>query len=184
MTWATLVRDLLNKIGLGNYWIAQHVQNENYFLCILKQRLTDIFLQDWLSEVARTSSSRLYKHIIRDTFQFESYLNMCNKQLRICITKIRLSSHLFLIERGRWGRARVERSERKCNVCNVVEDEFHCLFECPRYSEERKGFVPERMIKRPSMYEFIKYLQSEDERMQRKLGMLCMRVQKEYKKYV
>ena len=98
VTWATLVRDLLdlNKIGMGNYWITQQVQNENHFLSIFKQRLQDIFLQEWLAQVSETSSARLYKHIIRDKFQFESYLNLCNKSLRIAITKVRLSSHLFL----------------------------------------------------------------------------------------
>ena len=32
--------------------------------------------------------------------------------------------------------------------------EYHCLIECPRFMNERKGFLPVRRRHRPSMYEF------------------------------
>ena len=70
--------------------------------------------------------------------------------------KLRLSSHLFLVERGRWGRNRIEYKDRLCTMCNTIEDEFHCLIECPNYIKERKGCLPEILIRRPSMFEFIK----------------------------
>ena len=55
----------------------------------------------------------LYKHVKLD-FGFESYLCMYNSSLRVSITRLRLSSHLFLIERGRWGRNRLEYKDRVC----------------------------------------------------------------------
>ena len=45
----------------------------------------------------------------------------------------------FMIERRRWGRNKIERQQRKCEVCDSIEDEYHCLIECVRFTNERKG---------------------------------------------
>ena len=66
-----------------------------------------------------TSDGRLFKHI-KQEFGYELYMNINNRALRISITKIRLSSNLFKIERGRWGENRVERRERLCAVCDCA----------------------------------------------------------------
>ena len=75
-------------------------------------------------------------------------------------------------------------NERKCTLCGVIEDEFHCLIECPRYMNARKGCVPERLKKRPSMFEFVNFIKCQNELEYRKLGLLCLRVMKEHKAYV
>ena len=66
---------------------------------------------------------------------------MNNRSLRVALSRIRLSSHLFMIERGRWGKNRLRLNERKCTLCGVLEDEFHCLFVCPRFNNEREWFM-------------------------------------------
>jgi len=73
------------------------------------------FLQNWYNEVGFTSDGRLFKHI-KCEFDCESYLNLNNRALRVSITKIRLSSHLFLVERGRWGVKCKERRECFCTL--------------------------------------------------------------------
>ena len=179
-TGATLLRDMLFTCGLGNFWYSQSVDNENAFLSVLKQRLTDIFIQEWWAEVNETSSHRLYKHIKTD-FVYEDYLDICPNDTRIFLTKIRLSSHLFLIERGRWSRPKLEFRERKCSTCDTVEDEYHCLIECPRFAEERKN-VTICLKCRPSMYEFTKFISNKNECT--KAAILCKRVLNAYKEYV
>ena len=183
VNWASLVKGILDKSGFGNYWVYQYVGNETQFLTKLKQRLYDMYLQEWAGEVAGTSSNRIYKSI-KDSLYFENYLNMNNKSLRISITRIRLSSHLFRVERGRWGPTRINVECRVCSLCNVVEDEFHCLIECPRYENERNGCLPERIRIRPSETNFIRFIKSLKEPDYINLGLLCMRVMKEHRKYV
>ena len=102
VTWASLVRDMLNKYGLGNYWIDQKVYNKKCFLEICRRRIQDTCLQEWDANVRDTSSARLFK-IIKDNFRFEPYLDQLDKSTRVATTKIRLSSQLFNIERGRLG---------------------------------------------------------------------------------
>ena len=42
------------------------------------------------------------------------------------LSKLRVSSHRLQIEAGRWVRPRrIPVNERKCTICQVVEDEFH-----------------------------------------------------------
>ena len=113
--WVGLVRNLLNITGLGDYWYFQCVGNTKIFLSLFKERITDIYYQQWNEEVANTSSYRLFKSI-KSRHEWEPYLQLKNKGLRMAITKIRLSSHLFMIERGRWAPKAKAKNERLCNV--------------------------------------------------------------------
>ena len=46
------------------------------------------------------------------------------------MTRLRLSSHKLMIERGRW--LNILSKDRLCTLCNKLEDEFHVICECPR----------------------------------------------------
>ena len=77
---------------------------------------------------------RLYK----DTFGFESYLDLLNNRNRITVCKFRTCNHKLPIETGRWHR--IDRSERFCKLCNSnkIGDEFHFILECSTLLDERK----------------------------------------------
>ena len=180
VTWVTLLRDMLNRCGMGNVWLAQKVDDKKSFLVLFKQRVYDIFIQEWRAEIENSTDGRLYKHI-KVNFEFEEYLNLENSSLRTAISRIRLSSHVFRIERGRWGQNHIARQDRKCEICDTIEDEFHCLIECVRFVEERKGCLTEELKRRKSMYEFVNFFQSKNIGVIKKLGMLCSRVQIAYK---
>ena len=73
---------------------------------------------------------------LKEILVFKIYLVILPVSLRILFTKFRLSNHNLPIEWGRhWN---IERCERKCIQCNVLGDEFHCLFICPLFSDARK----------------------------------------------
>ena len=92
---------------------------------------------------------------LKQDFGFEKYLHIYKKAHIVAITKIRLSSHLFYIEKGRWGARPVVRNERKCTFCDTIEDEFHCMIECPRYAHERKCNLPVFLRENPIMFKLI-----------------------------
>ena len=69
-TWVSLLKNFLETTGFGEYWVRQRVVNEAKFLSEIKQRLHDIYLQDWSSEVNKTSDNRLFKHI-KTAFGYE-----------------------------------------------------------------------------------------------------------------
>ena len=78
----------------------------------------------------------------------------------------------------------VPRVEFFCDLCRCIEDEYHCLIECPRFNYEKEGRLPDRLYLRPSMFEFIRFLTSTVITYIKMLGSLCFKVQMEYKKYI
>ena len=83
---------------------------------------------------------------IKDTYNFEPYLNIQNDQHRKSISQIRLSSHRLAFETGRWQNIRRENS-KNCNL-NKIETESHFLFECHNYTEGRNymhNFIKEKI---------------------------------------
>ena len=73
---------------------------------------------------------------IKEVHDTEFYLRQqCNCHLRQGLSKIRLSSHKFFVERGRWSKPKVEYIDRLCTLCDQrdIEDEYHILMTCPHY---------------------------------------------------
>ena len=64
---------------------------------------------------------------------------MTNDYYRYIITRWRLSNHNLKIETGRYTKPMTPRAERKCDLCNVIEDEHHVVFVCPTYDTVRNG---------------------------------------------
>ena len=184
-TWVSGVRRLLEESGMGNYWYAQDVGNKNLFIREFTKRTENIYLQNWQASVDMTSDYRLFKKL-KLNFGFENYLrNVVNSSFRTAITKIRLSSHSFKIERDRWGSKKIKVVDRKCEICpNSIEDELHCLVDCPRFINERRDLLPNRLVERKNEYELIRFLCTDDLQEQNKLGKLCHSVQSAYRNYM
>ena len=181
VTWCTQVRDMLNTCGYGYVWTNQGVYDCKEFVRMFRQRMRDMYLQEWCASVSMTSQNRLYRSV-KNVFRFENYLNINNRGLRVALSRLRLSSHTFMIERGRWGKNRLHVNERKCSQCGVIEDEFHCIIKCPRFNNEREGCLLVSSIN--NQYDFYKLLQSNDMTTILSLGMLCYKIQKEYKNFI
>ena len=134
------------------------------------------------ASVDLTSDHTLFKKL-KFNFELESYLkNVVNSSFRKAITKIRLSSHSFYIERGRWGTNKIKVEDRKCEICpNSVEDELHCLVYCPRFINKRRDLLPKRLAEHKNEFELIRFLCTDDLKDQNKLGKLCHSVQLAYR---
>ena len=72
------------------------------FLNMLKQRLHDIHIQECYSSIENNSRCMLYKHL-QPVYSMENYLKYnYHRDLRQYLSKLGLSSHKFLVERGHW----------------------------------------------------------------------------------
>ena len=104
--------------------------------------VNDKFIAKWDTEIQNTDPGRLefYKSI-KNTFGFEDYLEVKNFKFRKNIAKIRCSSHILEIEKGRHNNKL--RHERICTACslNQVETEEHFLIKCPRYQTLRDNYT-------------------------------------------
>ena len=62
--------------------------------------------------------------------------------------------------------------DTKCKLCdkNEIEDEFHYLFICPVFQEDRNRLLKEYYGKFPSMYKFIELMSTSNMKELRKLA--------------
>ena len=89
-----------------------------------------------------TTRITAYKEITNLEYNSVLYNSFVNDELRIVITRWRLSCHKLRIETGRYSYPIIPRDERRCRMCLTVEDESHALFTCPAHSFIRMKFFP------------------------------------------
>ena len=174
--WALHVRKILYSYGFGYIWENQQLGIDKSFTSIFKTRLIDSFWQTNNCEIESLSINRLYRHLQP---QHVSYLsNLQNDFVRVALTKLRLGSHNLFVERGRWNNTNY--LERKCLLCNDIEDEYHFVIICTRYLDLRVKYLPKIYYTRPSMYKFLKLVNSDDHTLLKKLGLFLHHAFKRY----
>ena len=61
--WSKKIKSLLEQIGLGEFWMKAHQYNADMGIVnMIRQRLKDIELQRWLSEINNDTRSRKDAH--------------------------------------------------------------------------------------------------------------------------
>ena len=112
------ITEPLNKKGI-------HKQNDAFYNQVWRTEIT---------KLSKAESYLLYKSDIR----FESYLTKVkNVKHRKALSRLRLSCHPLMIEKGRHHKTPLQRSDRICPFCKVIEDEIHFITSCTKYDNER-----------------------------------------------
>ena len=107
---------------------VNHKKYENIHLKYF-QRMSHIFHQNAFAQIGKeTSKLRTYSQL-KVSIELEKYLRTHkNTDVRKQLTKIRLSNHPLMIEKGR--HQSIEKLSRFCPFCrNQVEDEIHFLLD-------------------------------------------------------
>ena len=182
VNWVSLLKKILYESGLGLLWENQLSlpENKSYYTALFKDRIQDIILQNFNEDLEKISNNRLYKHIDHDFYGKDYLTEIKYNHLRIALSRLRLGSHNFMVERGRWTRPPLDHPNRICKECDELEDEFHIFFECTRYGLLRKQYLPSYLLNRPSMEKFIDYLHKAKGDDLLKLSVFIFKVFKHY----
>ena len=146
LSWPIQSKLNLSQIGMMEAFITNTVDincHKKFF-----QRLHDIFIQDSFSDINKPESKlRTYKKI-KTKAGYENYLSIITSQKdRISLTKLRLSNHRLMIEKGR--HTKTPKEMRFCPFCkDLVEDEIHFLMQCKTYKIFRKSLFA-KYLKNP-----------------------------------
>ena len=124
--WVSDVKQLLCSIGFGDVWYNQGVIDQTGFLCVIKQRLFDIFKQSWSARLVESPRARFYRQVV-DQHMFHRLLDIMPCKHRIALNRLIVSSHRLRVETGRWERPVVQYESRVCHVCHKLDDEYHFL---------------------------------------------------------
>ena len=124
--WGQKIKRILDQIGLGYLWTKAH-ENDIGILNIIKQRLKDIELQRWLSDVNndirkdanQKNKLRTFRKLKTiENYKCEDYLcQVTNIRHWITLTKLHLSIHKLAIQTGRYVRPYRKPEERICPIC-------------------------------------------------------------------
>ena len=71
----------------------------------------------------------------------------------------------------------------RCKMCNVLEDEFHFLFECSLYNGLRESLLPKMYYLRPNMLKFKEIMSTSNPKLLNKLSKftyLAFNIRKEH----
>ena len=127
--------------------------------------MVDCFKQEWFPHIRDSNSLILYKSI-KSSLCFKEYLNILPISLRSHLCRLRTSAHSLRIQTGRFSNNRTPRNERLCLLCNMnkVEDEFHFMFICPKYSILRRKYIDNYCFRSPSMYKLVELFIKKEKR--------------------
>ena len=127
--------ELSRRYGINLYDISN---NEAKFT--IKTKVTNYFKQNWSQQLHDGDDNTVLRtyRLFKEGHGMEPYLYQVKEsKYRIAISRLRASSHVLEIERGRYTRPKTPITERLCPFCNVVEDEQHFLLICKTYDQER-----------------------------------------------
>lgn len=142
--WATYVKNTLFCMGFGYVWLQQGVGCERTFISLFKQRMSDVYVQEWNGSITCKDIFENYR-LFKTVFECEKYFDFIDKKcFRDCLIKLRLG--VLPIAASCFRRKFGRNTNTLCNLCNVVEDENHFVLGCPLYASVRAKYINVRCI--------------------------------------
>ena len=159
-------------------WETQSVGDNEAFLYVFKQTLSDCADQEWSSEINTLSRTSLLSQIKSCPVQEKYVYILKHKQLRASLAKLRCGNHSLMIEKGR--HIKLPREDRKSELCKNgdIETEEHFVMHCEMLNELREKYIDHHIVDRNS-YAFRKIISSSDSVILHDLGnFLCVAFKK------
>lgn len=100
----------------------------------------DLYMHPTMYEHAEQARRRTYAQWFWSG-RGSAAMDLMDGSARQALIKFRLGAHGLKVTSGAWTRnGRAERKHRTCTCCamNIVEDEYHVIFECPAYDMARQ----------------------------------------------
>ena len=156
--WCCKIRDILFRYGFNYVWLNQSVVCKDIFLSQLKERMLGVFISEVTMFFENSNKCHLYRYMY-STHTLQLYLDRpVNYIYKPYICKYRISAHILSIETGRY--YNVDKNNRLCTNCDTssIEDEYHFILECKKYSQIREKYIKKYYWRNPSTFKLIQLL--------------------------
>ena len=133
--------DYFSKLGLNDIYESEGLNVTcNYVKRTVKQRLKDVFIQEWNTCKSSQNHCSIYNTFKKD-WHLEKYLLDMNYFHRKNLAKFRCRSNNLPVNKMRYLHLLEDDSDIYCKLCRDIEigDEFHYLFKCHFFDEDRKN---------------------------------------------
>ena len=149
--WVNKIRSILIECGLSGIWDLQNVENPKWLKESVRQKLKDLFVQNWFAWLGESSSGQNYS-LFKDIFHFEKYLTKLNFTHAKQLLAFRSRNHRLPSETANWGKNKLPNAD-KCKLCHEDKgDEFHTLLTCKELKPLRKLYISPKYYKQPNVH--------------------------------
>ena len=141
-TWVSKVHEMAHAYGVRTS--GNTVEFEMHY----QSQVNEHFINEWHDDLSARERPflRTYR-LFKSSFGPESYsFNVKDQRYWAAITKIRASSHVLEIERGRYSKPMVPSHFRMCKKCYVVENEKHFVTKSVININERNTVIIESSV--------------------------------------
>ena len=122
-------------------WLYQNCISKKWLGNVVKMNLIDQSKQTWSTSVDNSPKALNYR-LCKKGVSFENYFEILKDKNLFLLCRFRICNHRLPIEIGRW--QSINRENRVRNLCQGMElgDEFHYLFECTEFIQDRARLIP------------------------------------------
>lgn len=155
--WIHCIKSILCNCGFSGIWENNDFPNQKWLSLSIKQKLTDIYLNEWYQNVQMDKNYRLFKK----SFIFENYISKVPYNMLPYIISFKTRNHKLPVEIGRWNK--IEYNRRHCDLCKQdIGDEYHYLLICNNLKDIRKQYIKPYFYRRPNILKYEQLLNSKN----------------------
>ena len=158
--WSNDIKIILCNLNMGDAYLLGF-SNINKFLSTMKSRMYEYGFKFLDELICDSNKCEMYEKfaLYEDVNILPNYMslkldNACTRRL----ARFRCRNHKLLIERGSWLRPKLLRNDRICQMCLIVEDEYHFVLICPLYSTLREHYIKPKYWENPSISKFVELM--------------------------
>ena len=137
------VGTLFFLINLHRCEFIQHVGLDlilitpNSFSTTIMENITNDYDRLWCVNINNVQAKLHTFCWFKNQFCFDYYVSLFSHQYRSVFTKLRITAHPLMIEKGRHFHQKIPVDQRICTLCslNKVEDELHFMLKCTYYAD-------------------------------------------------
>ncbi len=144
-TWSSYIQNILKIIGKQDIWEKPNTCSKANISNTIQSGLHNLYVTLW-SNAINTTQPKLRTYCrFKMEFIIENYVKLYKRSARVNFTKLRISTHPLMVEKGRHLSPKLPLSERLCKYCSLqeIEDEFHFVMKCTLYNSQRDKLFKE-----------------------------------------
>ncbi|KAJ8039258.1 hypothetical protein HOLleu_16914 [Holothuria leucospilota] len=178
--WILKIKNILDSSGMSYIWNDPYDINIPWVKKTLNLRLSDMYEQNWLSEVYENSQCKNYR-IFKSRLVLEKYLLSLSNRDRLSLCSFRCGNTKIPAIAGRF--LNIDLNDRLCELCTSgsIGDEFHYLFQCTAFKSDREHFLKRYYRVGPNTLKMAQLLTTRNKRVQRNLATFCSIISNRFK---
>ena len=167
---------------MGHVWMNPEGVNYTWLKDAIEQRLSDMYIQDWHSQVGSMRSCTAYR-LFKPDFKREEYLALPNHYDRVNICMFRCRNVKIPVVTLGYAHENVEYENRKCQLCDTNElgDEYHYILKCPTFQAQRNRYLTEFYTGNPNRNKLSQLFRSSNTTILSKLAKLIFEINKKFR---